>query len=63
MLDISLQADPIFFPSLIFAMYYSLQLDDTARALSFFKRAKLAKSENGPDNVYFSFRLPFTNAL
>jgi tetratricopeptide (TPR) repeat protein len=47
MLDISLQADPIFFPSLIFGMYYSLQLDDTARALSFFKRAERVDSTQG----------------
>jgi tetratricopeptide (TPR) repeat protein len=47
MLDKSLLADPTFFPSLIFGMYYSLQLDDTARALSFFKRAERVDSTQG----------------
>ena len=43
-LNKSLRADPAFFPSLIFGMYYSLQLDDTARALSLFERAERVDS-------------------
>ncbi|MFQ5798249.1 MAG: tetratricopeptide repeat protein [Bacteroidota bacterium] len=40
MLDRSLQADPTFFPSLIFGAYYALQEEDTLEAKSYFVRSR-----------------------